>query len=280
MIAEPIERRRSKRFAVEADRAEVVVQFDGADHRAVMSDMSATGFGLLLLKGSRIASGDRVQLTDQKSKTVFELEVIHVRPEESFQYVGLRRVSDRTPLSIPLFRFAGKMYKLPMHSFSPLIYVGVVLGFSGTSITMIELLTGDTGHTKQTQNSVHEQARIDASQRISPEEKRQRLIARSQSRRTNPIVSRPDIEITPSFWERITGPNREQVGRLVGGRNISWSELVSQLSLSKVQQNSIQGLLHSNDVEKVEAARTQMMTLLTDEQRSVFNQLLATLPLN
>ncbi len=280
MIAEPIERRRSKRFAVEADRAEVVVQFDGADHRAVMSDMSATGFGLLLLKGSRIASGDRVQLTDQKSKTVFELEVIHVRPEESFQYVGLRRVSDRTPLSIPLFRFAGKMYKLPMPSFSPLIYVGVVLGFSGTSITMIELLTGDTGHTKQTQNSVHEQARIDASQRISPEEKRQRLIARSQSRRTNPIVSRPDIEITPSFWERITGPNREQVGRLVGGRNISWSELVSQLSLSKVQQNSIQGLLHSNDVEKVEAARTQMMTLLTDEQRSVFNQLLATLPLN
>jgi hypothetical protein len=280
VIAEPIERRRSKRFAVEADRAEVVVQFDGADHRAVMSDMSATGFGLLLLKGSRIASGDRVQLTDQKSKTVFELEVIHVRPEESFQYVGLRRVSDRTPLSIPLFRFAGKMYKLPMPSFSPLIYVGVVLGFSGTSITMIELLTGDTGHTKQTQNSVHEQARIDASQRISPEEKRQRLIARSQSRRTNPIVSRPDIEITPSFWERITGPNREQVGRLVGGRNISWSELVSQLSLSKVQQNSIQGLLHSNDVEKVEAARTQMMTLLTDEQRSVFNQLLATLPLN
>jgi Spy/CpxP family protein refolding chaperone len=39
-------------------------------------------------------------------------------------------------------------------------------------------------------------------------------------------------------------------------------------------------LLNSDDPEKVLAARTQMMTLLTAEQRSAFNQILATLPLN
>ena len=73
---------------------------------------------------------------------------------------------------------------------------------------------------------------------------------------------------------------RAPSGRLVGGRNISWSELVTQLDLSQAQQDRIQGLLNSDDPEKVLAARTQMMTLLTAEQRSAFNQMLATLPLN
>ena len=102
MIAEPTERRSSKRFTVEADRADVVVAFDGTDHHAVISDMSATGFGLLLLKGSHVTLGDKVQLTDSETGTIFDLEVIHIRPEDGFQYVGLRRVSDETPFSLPL----------------------------------------------------------------------------------------------------------------------------------------------------------------------------------
>jgi len=114
VIAEPTERRSSKRFTVEADRADIVVEFGGEDHRAVMSDMSATGFGLLLLKGSHVASGDHVQLNDPDTDTTFDLEVVHVRPEDGFQYVGLRRMSDKTLLSIPLFRFAGKTYELKM----------------------------------------------------------------------------------------------------------------------------------------------------------------------
>ena len=280
MIAEPIERRSSKRFTVEADRAEVVVNFDGADHRAIISDMSSTGFGLLLLKGLRIVPGCRVQLTDTETQTVFQLEVVYVRPEESFQYVGLRRMSDETPHSIPLFRFAGKMYTLPVPSFSPLLYVAVVLGFSGTSITMIELITGGGDSARPTRSSSHRQASSNVSQQVSPAEKRQRLLERSKRRHTNQLVDRSEIQITPGFWERITGPSREQVGRLVGNRKISWSELVTQLSLSEAQQDRIQGLLGSDDDEKVQAARAQMMTLLTDEQRSAFNQLLATLPLN
>jgi len=280
VIAEPTERRSSKRFTVEADRADIVVEFGGEDHRAVMSDMSATGFGLLLLKGSRVAPGDHVQLTDPDTDTTFDLEVAHVRPEDGFQYVGLRRVSDETPLSIPLFRFAGKTYELKMPGFSPLIFVGVVLGFSGSAITMMEFLQGAGNAAKQTPNSVHEQAIIDARPQITLEEKRRRIFERAHHASTRNVASRRDLELTPSFWERITGPNREQVGRLVGGKKISWSELVSQLNLSKAQQDRIQGLLNSDDSDKVEAARPQMMTLLTVEQRSTFNQMLATLPLN
>lgn len=280
MIAEPTERRSSKRFTVEADRADVVVDFDGTDHRAVMSDMSATGFGLLLLKGSHVAPGDRVQLTDSDTGTVFDLEVVHIRPEDGFQYVGLRRVSDETPFSIPLFRFAGKTYTLKMPGASPLIFVAVVFGFSGSAISMMKFLDTAGSIGKQTQNSVHEQAIIDARQRISPEEKRRRILARTQRYAEKRQNSRQEIELTPSFWERITGPNREQVGRLVGGKNISWSQLVSRLDLSKRQQDRIQSLLHSNDPDKVATAKSQMMTMLTAEQRSTFNQLLATLPLN
>lgn len=280
MIAEPTERRSSKRFTVEADRADIVVEFGGEDHRAVMSDMSATGFGLLLLKGSRVAPGDHIQMTDPETETVFDLEVVHIRPEDGFQYVGLRRVSDETLLSIPLFRFAGKMYKLTMPGASPLIFVGVVLGFSGSGITMMEFLKVAGSPSKQTPNSVHEQSIIDAKPQISLEEKRRRILERSQRASTRNVASHRDIELTPSFWERIIGPNREQVGRLVGGKSISWSELVSQLNLSTAQQDRIQGLLNSDDSDKVEAARSQMMTLLTAEQRSTFNQMLATLPLN
>lgn len=280
MIAEPIERRSSKRFTVEADRADVVVDFDGADHRAVMSDMSATGFGLLLLKGLSFAPGDEIQLTDTETETTFELEVVHIRPEDGFQYVGLRRISDETPFSIPLFRFAGKAYTLKMPGASPLIFLAVVFGFSGSAISMLNFLETAGSVAKQTPNSVHEQAIIDARQRISPEEKRRRILARTQRYADERLGGRPDLDLTPSFWERITGPNREQVGRLVGGRNISWSQLVFRLDLSKTQQDRIQGLLHSDDPGKVEAARTQMMTLLTAEQRSTFHQLLATLPLN
>lgn len=280
MIAEPTERRSSKRFTVEADRADVVVDFDGTDHRAVMSDMSATGFGLLLLKGSHVAPGDKVQLTDSETGTVFDLEVVHIRPEDGFQYVGLRRISDETPFSIPLFRFAGKTYTLQMPGASPLIFVAVVFGFSGSAISMMKFLDTAGSIGKQTQNSVHEQAIIDARQRISPEEKRRRILARTQRYTDKRQAGRQEIELTPSFWERITGPNREQVGRLVGGKNISWSQLVSRLDLSKMQQDRIQSLLHSNDPDKVTTAKSQMMTMLTAEQRSTFNQLLATLPLN
>ena len=280
MIAEPTERRSSKRFNVDADRADFVVEFGGEDHRAVMSDMSATGFGLLLLKGSHVASGDHVQLNDPDTDTTFDLEVVHVRPEDGFQYVGLRRMSDKTLLSIPLFRFAGKTYELKMPGASPLIFVGVVLGFSGSAITMMEFLQGASTAAKQTPNSVHEQSIIDGRPKITLEEKRRRIFERSQRASTRTVASRRDLELTPSFWERITGPNREQVGRLVGDKKISWSELVSQLNLSQAQQDRIQGLLNSDDSDKVEAARSQMMTLLTVEQRSTFNQMLATLPLN
>ncbi|NQV28533.1 MAG: PilZ domain-containing protein [Rhodopirellula sp.] len=280
MIAEPIERRSSKRFTVEADRAEVAVELDGADHRAIMSDISATGFGLLLLKGAHVSPGNRVQLTDPETGTVFDLEVVHLRPEESFQYVGFRRVSDRTPMSIPLFRLAGKTYRLTMPGTSPLVFVGVVLGFSGSSIAMLEIINSAGSPGKQAPDSVHRQTIIAASQRVSAEEKRQRLLERSQRNRTSSVVRSQDLELTPSFWERIIGPNREQVGRLVGGRSISWSELVAQLNLSKAQQDRIQSVLNSREPSKVEAARSQMMTLLTAEQRSTFNQMLATLPLN
>jgi hypothetical protein len=272
VIAEPTERRRSKRFTVEAGRAEVVVEFGGEDHRAVLSDMSATGFGLLLLKGSRVAPGSHVQLTDS--------EVVHVRPEDGFQHVGLRRVSDKTPLTIPLFRFAGKTYKLTMPGFSPLIYFAVVFGFSGSAIMMMEFLQLAGSGSKQTPNSVHEQAIMAERPRLSLEEKRRRIFERTHRASTKTVTSRQNLELTPSFWERITGPNREQVGRLVGGRNISWSQLVSRLGLSKAQQDRVQALLNSNDQQAAEAARLRMMSLLTDEQRSTYQQMLATLPLN
>jgi len=42
----------------------------------------------------------------------------------------------------------------------------------------------------------------------------------------------------------------------------------------------IQSLLNSNEPDKVSSAKSQMMTLLTADQRSTFNQMLATLPLN
>lgn len=280
MTAASTERRSSKRLTVEVDRADVVVEFNGEQHRAVMAEMSATGFGLLLLKGFRVAPGDAVRLREPKVGTACNLEVVHVRPEDGFQYVGLRQLSDATPHSIPLFRIGAKTYRLPIPGFSPLLYVAVVFGFSGTSITLIELMSAGLGHSKQTPNSVHEQTLIDASRRITLEEKRQRLLERSQSRQASQSLRHQAIDITPSFWERITGPSREQVGRLVGGRRISWGELVSQLGLSSTQQDRIQGLLHSSDPSEVQAARSEMVKLLTDEQRSAFNQMLATLPLN
>lgn len=280
MIAEPKERRSSKRFTVEADRADIVVEFDGEEHRAVLSDVSATGYGLLLLKGSRVAVGDQVHFTDSETGTVFDLKVVHIRPEDGFQYVGLRRVADKTPLSIPLFRFAGRTYKLTMPGASPVIFFAVVFRFSGSAITMLEFLQLNGNADKLTPNSVHEQAIMAERPRITLEEKKRRILERTQRSSTRSVTGRRNLELTPSFWERITGPNREKIEQLVGGKEISWSQLVSRLELSKAQQDRILGLLNSDDPGKAKAARTQMMSLLTAEQRSAFNQMLATLPLN
>lgn len=279
MIAEPTERRSSKRYSVETDRAEVSVRFAGADHEAVMADMSGSGFGLLLMKGSHVDPGQLIRLTSFDGNTVFDLEVVHVRMEDVFQHVGLRRLNDENCSTVPLFRRGEKSYSVQLPGASPLIFIGTIVGFSATCIGLVEIIRPDPDRIKKPPMSAHQQALADAANRLSPEEKRQRILERTN--RHKEVRFRKKEKPTPNFWTRLTGPDRKQMKELVGSRDISWHELVRKLELSTTQQNRIlTTLINEEPIDlQLRDAREEMISTLTSEQLAKFNQLLATLPI-
>jgi hypothetical protein len=95
------ETRSAKRYIAPSERARAIVIIDGEEHDAVVSDVSASGFGLLLFRGLHVPEGGVLRLVADES--VHECEVIHTRPEDSFQYVGVRRLTDAAMTEVSLF---------------------------------------------------------------------------------------------------------------------------------------------------------------------------------
>lgn len=103
------ENRTAKRYVAPPDRAQVMVIIDGEEHDAVVSDVSANGFGLLLFRGLHVPLGSVLRLVAEDS--VHECEVIHTRPEDSFQYVGVRRLTDAAMTEVSLFACGASLSK-------------------------------------------------------------------------------------------------------------------------------------------------------------------------
>lgn len=95
------ETRTAKRYIAPSERARAIVIIDGEEHDAVISDVSASGLGLLLFRGLNVPEGSIIRLVADDS--IHECEVIHTRPEESLQYVGVRRLTDAAMTEVSLF---------------------------------------------------------------------------------------------------------------------------------------------------------------------------------
>lgn len=112
-----------------------MVIIDGEEHDAVISDVSASGFGLLLFRGLHVPVGTVLRLVADDS--VHECEVVHTRPEESFQYVGVRRLTDAAMTEVSLFACGSSLSKngsfaCPLTIFS--FVICIVLGAVGVAI--------------------------------------------------------------------------------------------------------------------------------------------------
>ena len=103
------ETRTAKRYVAPSERAQAIVIIDGEEHDAVVSDVSASGFGLLLFRGLHVPRGTVLRLVADDS--VHECEVVHTRPEESFQYVGVRRLTDAAMTEVSLFANGASLSK-------------------------------------------------------------------------------------------------------------------------------------------------------------------------
>ncbi len=129
------ETRMTKRYVAPSERAQAIVIIEGEEHDAVISDVSASGFGLLLFRGLHVPAGMVLRLVADDS--VHECEVVHTRPEESFQYVGVRRLADAAMTEVSLFACGASLSKngsfaCPLTIFS--FVICIVLGAVGVAI--------------------------------------------------------------------------------------------------------------------------------------------------
>ncbi len=144
------ETRTAKRYIAPSDRAQAVVIIDGEEHDAVISDVSASGFGLLLFRGLNVPEGSVLRLVADDS--IHECEVIHTRPEDSFQYVGVRRLTDAAMTEVSLFSCSSSLSKsgsfacpLTICSFVICLALGVVGVSIYLDVNPLEAWFADSG---------------------------------------------------------------------------------------------------------------------------------------
>lgn len=129
------ERRTHKRLPIPVDRAQAMVVIGRREYRAIVADMSSSGYGLLMLRGVPVEQGGKLRIVTEEG--ISECEVIYTRNEENFLHVGTRRLSEVPFTELPRFRKASQFFRQSITAASPLIFLGVVFGFSSLMIGII-----------------------------------------------------------------------------------------------------------------------------------------------
>ncbi len=266
------ETRTAKRYVAPSERAQAIVLIDGEEHDAVVSDVSASGFGLLLFRGLHVPAGTVLRLVADEA--VHECEVVHTRPEESFQYVGVRRLTDAAMTEVSLFSFGTLLSKngsfaCPLTIFSFVICLG--LGTVGISIYLdvnpfeAWFVEPDDGETT---------AALTSEERARAFEYRRE---QARLRRENALRARMNHGTAePGFLDFFQRESRAAKS-LVGNRDLDWGDLTVELGLTEDQEKSMVDILSGSGAgsqRSSAAAKSRALKLLSTEQRTRYRNLL------
>lgn len=245
-----------RRYAVSTDRAQGIVSFDGMEHDAVIADTSATGFGLLLMRGVHLEVGQTLCLMADES--IHECEVAYIHPEESFQHVGVKRLSDTPMVELKVFHLGRPLYKPKAGGMSFLLFIGVIVGFTAMFISVATVMgfkrAGQGDNASEVfaggiRNESASQPAVNLRDRIE-QKKRQSQFADRQS-----------------GGGSLTNLLRKQqvaVRRLLNKSGMSWETLVETLGLSSSQERRLLETLNNGSAISAKEAALNILSL---EQR-------------
>lgn len=267
--------RGSFRFPIHEDRAHVTVLVDRVPHSAVLADMSAGGFGFLMLRGLQLSADSEVSLL--MDDTLFECRVAYARPDQAFQFIGVERLRDLSVLSLPQMNAPSTFYKESPVGSNPLIFVAVVVGFTGLMVGTLSFV-GVGGNQRPRAAQLTQTRELDGLKKDL-----------AQSELQFPAEGIQQVTDTVANARRYVISLAEKQNRaanlMTGSRRLTWETLVKQLELSGGQVDRLLQLAVDQpdaavpSLESAKERRAQALTVLTPEQRTRFSQLIATGPL-
>ena len=256
-------RRSHTRLPVPHDRAQAMVVIRRREFRAVISDMSASGFGLLLLRGVELEVGSQLRVVT--SEGITECEVAHTRCEENFLYVGVKRLSEIPFVEMPVRGHARRYFRQVMSTASPLILLGVVFGFTSVVIGMVVVVDVASALDVDQKRAVRNVADVieEIPEKVVPRE----VVAVEVTE----ILNRAGRNL-----EALQAPHTRQLSRLLDGTGREWGELADELGVTSEQNEAIAAALDESPQETAELeTRTRLMALLTASQRNRLSEILA-----
>lgn len=265
--------RSSKRFALPHDRAQALVVNGSQESRAIIADTSATGVGLLMLRGTAISVGTRIKLVTEEG--IADCQVIHTRKEESFLHVGIRRLSEVPFDELPEYRKPQQFFRQSMGSASPLIFLGVVLGFSSVMIGMVLIV--DVASSRNAQQAEVEETRLRAVDAYVEEVKEVELLEPNLTPRQIAAAEvNGYLDSAGEALDKFKSRHVQMISTVLEGTGLQWEEVTQKLRITPAQEAQIRAALEADPIDQtVVITRARVMSFLDSEQRAGFSRILA-----
>ena len=242
------------------------------EYRAVIADMSATGFGLLMLRGTPAELGKKLKIVTEGG--ISECEITYTRTEENFLHVGTRRLSEVTFTELPKFSKTTKFFKQSMTAASPLIFLAVVFGFSSVMIGMIVVVDVATAPDKNKAGVVDKALAADD----DPVEKAPKEVEKPPTPRE--IVTtevKAFLDSADKALNNLQSRHEKMLASVLDGSGRDWAEVAEELQITPGQKDQIRQALETAPEDQPELlTRARLMSFLSADQRSRLSGILAT----
>lgn len=271
-------KRRSKRIPALPDRAQILVVVEGQEHRAVMVDQSSDGFGVYVLPGVPIQTGVRLQVICDEG--IHVCDVMHMRHENDFEYLGLKRVETLPLLETPRRAKQRRWYKVTISSKPPVGFIAFsfVLAFACTAGFLagrpyLEKILGGRTSQKKMQSAV---------ERMNASRKRANEAAADVASLKDRLTKKSDASSHPALTPQAALLSQQQqtaLLRLFGPKPPSWSDLVRRVELNADQEARLPTLAGANlaarEAPSRAIAQARVNSILSEPQRVAFARLVA-----
>lgn len=211
------ERRISRRYSISDDRSKCMAIVGKREHRAILSDTSASGFGLMLLSGVSIES-DQLRLVTNDG--IHDCRIAYIRREESFQHLGVERLADVSLIEMPRRGKRRAAFGSGMEGSSPFLFLGVILRLVSMAAVVLlgmDMSSNDDGETV-----------IIIDQTPQPTFKDREALRKKASRAPN-----QSVRVIDSYFDELSFEQRVSFNSTVTQANLSWDDLVSGLKLTR-----------------------------------------------
>lgn len=260
-----VERRKSRRYAIASERAECLAIVGNREYQAVLSDMSACGFGLTLLSGVQVEPDQRLRLIT--SDAISECRIAYCRREESLQYLGVERLADLSLAELPRRgKKTIKFFRYGISGASPVLFIVVVLGF--TAFSAMFLVGMDTAA------GVEDGGVITIDQ--TPEHKPKPQVSMRQN---TAETAKKSVRIIKSYFDELSLKQRATFNAVAKKADLDWDDLVDGLELTRQQQQDVIKLVEEQTVlatpveQRFIDMREGIRTLLREDQLTRLDQM-------